>query len=311
MRLSALLFLTFFYLCPVRAQIDSICLVNHGPISVLSSKGFWDPKYGVAYPTFSIPLYNRYKQISYSLSTIEVRYRGNDSLFIVFPLSRSKAIVSSEIKEYKVRTVEREDFFVEGVSRKTMDRRYRNRMLLYLKGENARGEALFNRNPHKQSFKILEPLMGTMHAYSILQDSSFFEVIKGTEVDTLFDKGPYYVNDTLQRNAMYQLPIPKGWKRIAYSTGEIIILYPKGELIMVMPSFQEDELNWGEGPFCAEHKTFYESGNIPFPIRSTLRKDERAFSISGHYGRGKITVFIRSRNEGIGSFLETHWCPEQ
>ena len=178
MRLSALLFLTFFYLCPVRAQIDSICLVNHGPISVLSSKGFWDPKYGVEYPTFSIPLYNRYKQISYSLNTIEVRYRGNDSLFIVFPLSRSKAIVSSEIKEFKVRTVEREDFFVEGVSRKTMDRRYRNRMLLYLKGENARGEALFNRNPHKQSFKILEPLMGTMHAYSILQDSSFFEVIK-------------------------------------------------------------------------------------------------------------------------------------
>ena len=178
-------------------------------------------------------------------------------------------------------------------------------MLLYVDGEDVHGEALFNRYPYKHSYKILEPLIGTKHAYSVLQDSSFFEVKDGGMVDILFDKGPYYVNDTLLRKAVYQLSIPKGWKRIAYSTGEIMIIYPRGGLIMVMPKYTEPDTDWGEGPFIAEQVSFYESRKIPYPIRETLRKNEKICSVAGHYGNGQINVVIRNRNKKIERILET------
>lgn len=305
MRIFAFLFFLFVYLCPIRAQIDSIRIINHDTISIISSKGYWNATYGVAFPAFSVSIYNRYKRLSYTQYSIEVKYRAKDSLSLSFPISRSKDSIPSKIHEFKVHTIDREEFLVEGVSRKTMDRRYRNRMLLYLDGGNAQGEALLNRHTNKHSYKILEPLIGTKHANSVLQDSSFFEVTEGKIVDVLFDKGPYYVNDSLPRKAVYQLSFPKGWKRIAYSTGEIMIIYPRGGLIMVMPKYTEPDTDWGEGPFIAEQVSFYESRKIPYPIRETLRKNEKICSVAGHYGNGQINVVIRNRNKKIERILET------
>lgn len=296
--------LLLFYLCPIWAQIDSISIVDHGSISTIHSPGYWDSKYGISFPAYSVSIYNNYKKLSYSLSEIQVNYKGNNSLTIYFPTKPTIKALISDNNSFMISAIYREEFFVEGKSRKTLDPHYKNKILLSLEGENARGEALFNRNPKKHSYRILEPLIGRKNAQAVLQDSSFYKVIKGDKVDTLIDKGPYHIFDTLRHVKAYRLPIPKGWERIAYSTGEIILVYPKGERIILLPTYNEPFVDCGDGIFVPDRVIFYESGKIPFPVRETLRKNESFCSLTGHYSGGFLNILIRNKERHINKTLE-------